>query len=209
VSSRVDEAPRNGPREPANRVRPRVLVAGANGLIGGFVMNAWRAPGSHFDPVGLARSAGPNADIVADIGDLDALVAACVGIDAIVHLAATSAVNSPWEAVLESNIIDTYNVFEAACRAGVPRVVFASSNHAIGTYELQAAPALYDLDDDRVYDHIAEIRPDSLYGVSKVYGEALGRHYVDQHGGCRSSACASAAPTTPATRPTPTSSGPT
>src|SRR5215207_10677465 len=94
MSSRVGEAPRNCPREPANRTRPRVLVTGANGLIGGFVMNAWRAPGSRFDPVGLARSAGPNADIVADIGDLDALVAAFAGIDAIIHLAATSAVDS-------------------------------------------------------------------------------------------------------------------
>ena len=182
MSSSPADGPRTGPRETGNQTRPRVLVTGANGLIGGFVMNAWRAPGSRFDPVGLARNAGPNADIVADIGDLDALVAACAGIDAIVHLAATSAVDSAWEAVLESNLIGTYNVFEAARRAGVPRVVFASSNHAIGTYELQAAPALYDLDDDRVYDHTAEIRPDSLYGVSKVYGEALGRHYVDQHG---------------------------
>src|SRR3712207_8330876 len=52
-----------------------------------------------------------------------------------------------WEAVLESNLIGSYNVFESARRAGVPRIVFASSNHAIGTYELQAAPALYDLED--------------------------------------------------------------
>ncbi|HEX2280814.1 MAG TPA: NAD(P)-dependent oxidoreductase, partial [Thermomicrobiales bacterium] len=182
MSSNLDDGLRNAPGETTDWMRPRVLVTGANGLIGGFVMNAWRASGSQFDPVGLARQPGPNADIVADIGDLDALVAACAGIDAIVHLAATSAVESSWEAVLASNLIGTYNVFEAARRAGVPRVVFASSNHAIGTYELQAAPALYDLDDDRVYDHTAEIRPDSLYGVSKVYGEALGRHYVDQHG---------------------------
>jgi nucleoside-diphosphate-sugar epimerase len=182
MSSSAADGLRNGPRGTGNRTRTRVLVTGANGLIGGFVMNAWRAPGSRFDPVGLARQPGPNADVVADIGDLDALVAACAGIDAIVHLAATSAVDSAWEAVLESNLIGTYNVFETARRAGVPRVVFASSNHAIGTYELQAAPSLYDLDDDRVYDHTAEIRPDSLYGVSKVYGEALGRHYVDQHG---------------------------
>ena len=162
--------------------RPRVLITGANGLIGGFLMAAWRAPDSRFEPVGLARDAGANADIVADIRDLDALVAACAGIDAIVHLAASSAVDSPWEAVLQSNLIGTYAVFEAARRVGVPRVVFASSNHAIGTYELAAAPALYALDDGRVYDHTVELRPDSLYGVSKVYGEALARHYVDQHG---------------------------
>jgi nucleoside-diphosphate-sugar epimerase len=158
--------------------RPRVLVTGSNGLIGGFVMDAWRAPDSRFEPVGLARQPGANADIT----DLGAVTAACDGIDAIVHLAASSAVGSSWDAVLSSNLIGTYNVFEAARRAGVPKIVFASSNHAIGTCELENAPALYDLDDGRVFDHTEELRPDSLYGVTKVYGEAMGRHYVDQCG---------------------------
>ena len=61
-------------------------------------------------------------------------------------------------------------------------MVFASSNHTVGMYELDGAPALYDLDDDRSYDHTAELRPDSLYGVSKVYGEALGRMYMERYG---------------------------
>jgi len=52
----------------------------------------------------------------------------------------------------------------------------------VGMYELDGAPALYDPDDDRSYDHTAEIRPDSLYGVSKAYGEALGRMYMERHG---------------------------
>src|SRR5688500_7399188 len=114
MSSSAADGLRNGPRGSGNRTRPRVLVTGANGLIGGFVMNAWRAPGSRFDPVGLARQPGPNADVVADIGDLDALVAACEGIDAIVHLAATSAVDSAWDAVLESNLIG--KIGRASCR---------------------------------------------------------------------------------------------
>ena len=175
-------AARGAPREPETSARPRVLVTGANGLIGGFVMDAWRVPGSRFAPVGLARQPGPNADVVADITDLDAVPAACGDIDAVVHLAASSAVGSSWDAVLSSNLIGTYSVFEAARRAGVPKVVFASSNHAIGACELENAPALYDLDDGRVFDHTEELRPDSLYGVSKVYGEAMGRHYVDQYG---------------------------
>ncbi len=172
----------NQSRGNRQRARPRVLVTGANGLIGGFVMSAWRTPGSRFEPVGLARSPVPMRTSwpISEIST--PWLRRVHGIDAIVHLAATSAVDSAWPAVLESNLIGTYNVFEAARRAGVPRVVFASSNHAIGTYELEGAPALYELDDDRVYDHTVEIRPDSLYGVSKVYGEALGRHYVDQHG---------------------------
>ena len=52
----------------------------------------------------------------------------------------------------------------------------------IGTFETENAPELYALDDPRVWDETAEIRPDSLYGVSKVYGEAMARYYVDHHG---------------------------
>ena len=159
----------------------RILVTGANGLIGGLLIDAWKASGA-YQPVGLARQPGPDVDVVADLTDLEAVVNAMDGVDAVVHLAATSAVGSTWEQVLPSNVIATYNVFEAARRAGVNRVVFASSNHSIGTYETENAPDLFEMDDDRVWDHTAEIRPDSLYGVSKVYGEAMARYYVDHHG---------------------------
>lgn len=160
---------------------PRILVTGANGLIGRTVIDAWRESGQ-YQPVGLARSAGPHADIVADIVDLGTLEGAMEGTDAVVHLAATSAVDSSWDAVRESNLIGTYNVFEAARRAGVKKVIFASSNHAVGTFEMSNRPELYDLDDGRAIDHTVEIQPDSLYGVSKAYGEAMGRYYVDHHG---------------------------
>lgn len=160
---------------------PAVLVTGSNGLIGRTLIDAWRSSG-RYRPVGLARQAGEHTDIVADIGDLDALVAAMEGVDAVVHLAATSAVGSEWDAVLHSNLIGTYNVFEAARRAGVKKVVFASSNHAVGTFETANRPELYDLDDGRAIDETAPIQPDSLYGVSKAYGEAMARYYVDHHG---------------------------
>jgi len=161
--------------------RQRVVVTGSDGLIGRLVLDAWRGA-NRYEVIGLARKPGPYTDVQADITDLDALVAAFDGADAVVHLAATSAVGSEWDAVLASNLIGTYNVFEAARRTGVERVVFSSSNHAIGSYETDNAPALYDLNDGRVWDHHAEIRPDSLYGVSKVYGEAMARYYVDHHG---------------------------
>ena len=106
--------------------RQRVVVTGADGLIGRLAIDAWRND-DRYEVVGIARKPGPYADVVTDIVDLDALVAAFQGADAIVHLAATSAVGSAWEAVLPSNLVGTYNVFEAARRAGVERVVFASS----------------------------------------------------------------------------------
>ncbi len=168
-------------QELAENRRQRIVVTGSDGLIGRFALDAWRG-NDRYEVVGLARRLGPYTDVEADITDLDALVAAFGGADAVVHLAATSAVESSWDDVLSSNLIGTYNVFEAARRAGVERVVFSSSNHAIGTYETENAPALFDLDDGRVWDHQAEIRPDSLYGVSKAYGEAMARYYVDHHG---------------------------
>lgn len=163
------------------QAKKRVVVTGSNGLIGRITLDTWRESGL-YDVVGLARSEGPYTDVLADLVDLEALVKAFEGAQGVVHLGATSAVESEWDAVLNSNLVGTYNVFEAARRAGVERVVFASSNHSIGTFETQNAPELYEIDDPRVWDHTAEIRPDSLYGVSKVYGEAMARYYVDHHG---------------------------
>jgi uronate dehydrogenase len=92
------------------------------------------------------------------------------GVAAIVHLGAY-AVEGPWDAILEANVVGCYNLFEAARRNGVRRVVFASSNHAVGFHRR-----------DQVIDDRALPRPDSRYGVSKVFGEALARLYVDKYG---------------------------
>jgi nucleoside-diphosphate-sugar epimerase len=163
-----------------NGCRPVVLVTGSAGLIGGIV---GRHLGERYELRGIDRR--PGADMpgtVGDIADVDVVAAACAGVDAVVHLAATPDVEASWAEVLESNIVGTFGVFEGARRAGVGRVVFASSNHVVGQYEADWAPALYELDDPRRVTIGAETRPDSLYGVSKVFGEALGRLYADRHG---------------------------
>jgi NAD+ dependent glucose-6-phosphate dehydrogenase len=159
--------------------KKRVLVTGASGVIGRAVQEFLA---DRYDLVLMTRTQADFESVVADITDLDAIQPAFEGVDAVVHLAASSSVESTWDEVLNNNLIGTYNVYEAARRAGVERVVFASSNHAIGVYENEGAPKLYELDDPRVYDHTVDIRPDSLYGMSKAYGEALGRYYVDMHG---------------------------
>ena len=157
----------------------RVLVTGAAGVIGTAVRQHLA---DRFEIHSLTRRPADFPSFIADIVDLDAILPAFAGIDAVVHLAASITVDSAWDDVLQNNLIGTYNIYEAARQQEVKAVVFASSNHTIGMYEMDGAPDIYALDDPRVYDHTVEVRPDSLYGVSKVYGEALGRLYHDLHG---------------------------
>lgn len=157
----------------------RVLVTGAEGTIGRALREQLAG---RYELTSLTLTPQDFPSHVADVADLGAILPAFEKVDAVVHLAASADLEAPWDDVLHNNIVGTYNVFEAARASGASRVVFASSNHAIGMYELDGAPALYDPDDERCYDHTAELRPDSLYGVSKVYGEALGRMYMERHG---------------------------
>jgi uronate dehydrogenase len=120
----------------------------------------------------LVEPTGDEEVVVADIADLAAVERACEGIYGVVHLAATAKVVAPWDVVLQSNIIGTYNVFEAAQRQGASRIVFASSNHATGWYEREGVYTTPDM----------PARPDSYYGTSKAFGEDLGRYYADEFG---------------------------
>jgi len=108
--------------------------------------------------------------IPADLADRAAVERAVAGVDGIVHLGGYS-VEGPWDTILNSNIVGCYNLFEAARVAKVPRVVFASSNHAVGFYPRRR----------RIGVDVA-VRPDSRYGVSKAFGEAVGALYAYKHG---------------------------
>ena len=122
-----------------------------------------------------------DADVKADVQDLGALERAFAGAETVVHLAGVVAVEASWTDVHGPNIGGTYAVFEAARRAGVKRVVFASSNHAVGMHEVEHAPELYEPGFGLVVRTDEPYRPDSLYGVWKAFGETLGRYYSDNH----------------------------
>lgn len=106
----------------------------------------------------------------ADLSDMKAALKITKGVDAIVHLGGYS-VEGPWEGILSANIVGCYNVFEAAHRNGVKRILFPTSNHAVGYYKRS-----------ETIDHRVYPKPDSRYGVSKVFGEALGSLYADKYG---------------------------
>jgi uronate dehydrogenase len=138
-----------------------VLVTGSAGTIGTALMQ--RLPAMGWDVRGFDRADGQD---IRSTADLDA---ALHGVTAIVHLAGQS-IEAPWPVIRDANIEGTVQVFEAARRNGVGRVVYASSNHAVGF-----TPVTADLPAD------TPPRPDTLYGVSKVFAEALGRFYCDRY----------------------------
>lgn len=151
----------------------RILITGAAGGVGTILTQRLK---DEYDITGHDLTAQPDADPVilgADLVDYDAVRAVMEGVDTVVHLAGAASPEASWDAVLNANIVGTRNVLEAARDAGVRRVVFASSNHAMGMYDrLEQWP---------VYPGTLP-RADSLYGVSKVFGESLGRYYYDEYG---------------------------
>jgi uronate dehydrogenase len=150
-----------------------VLVTGAAGGIGSRLRSLLKGvyPRLVLSDIKTPGDLAPEEEFVAaDLADL-AQVERIVGdVDGIVHLGGFS-VEGPWETILSANIVGCYNLFEAARRAGVKRVVFASSNHAVGFYPR-----------NRRIGVDAPVRPDSRYGVSKAFGEALGALYAFKHG---------------------------
>jgi len=152
---------------------PIIVITGAAGRIGSMLRPRLAAPGRTLRLLDTtALIAGPGEDAVtASVTDLAAMTAACQGADAVIHLGAIPG-EAPWREILEVNINGTYTVFEAARRAGVGRVVFASSNHAVGFSPRSEFP---------VPDYAFPV-PDTYYGVSKAAGEAIGALYHYRYG---------------------------
>ncbi len=149
-----------------------VLITGAAGNVGSHLRRelAGRYNLRLSDIVPVKDVAPGEKQARGDVAKLADMLRVTKGVDAIVHLGGFSA-EGPWESILQANIIGCYNVFEAARRNGVKRVLFASSNHAAGFYRR-----------DVKIDHRVYPKPDSRYGVSKAFGEQIGSLYADKYG---------------------------
>jgi lactate racemase len=99
----------------------------------------------------------------------------------IVHLAGDPSVNATWESALQNNIIGTHNIYEQARMHQVERIIFASSNHVTGGYE-GIPPNLHKKESPQIITPGDPIQPNSDYGTSKVFGEAVARQYFEQYG---------------------------
>ncbi|GEC32387.1 NAD-dependent dehydratase [Sinorhizobium fredii USDA 205] len=151
----------------------RLLVTGAGGGLGRYGRERLKGSAEilRLSDIVDISPAGPGEEVVrCDLADREAVAELVRGCGAILHLGAIS-VEANFDALLQANFLGTYNLYEAARQAGVPRIIFASSNHVIGFHPV-----------GEQLDAQAERRPDSLYGVSKCFGEDLARLYFDKFG---------------------------
>jgi len=162
----------------------KILITGGAGLVGSVLQNGLK---EKYDIRLLDQRKVDGADsYVGDINNLESIIPAFKGVDTVVHLAGDRRVYGEWDSILKNNLVGVYNIYEAAKLNGVKRVVFASSQHATGGFydvepwsfidkgQYEKLPKDY-----MPLDENCRIRPDSYYGASKAYGEALGSYYSD------------------------------
>jgi uronate dehydrogenase len=155
------------------KVHEKLLLTGAAGGLGKALRDRLKANCSTLrlsDVQAFGEAVNGEEIILADLADAAAVDTMVQGVEAIVHLGGMS-VEGPFGPILQANILGAYNLYEAARKHGVKRVIFASSNHVTGFYRQ---------DETITADHPA--RPDGMYGLSKAFGEDLSRFYFDRYG---------------------------
>jgi len=151
----------------------RLLLTGAAGGLGKVLrprLKPWCTLLRLSDIADLGTAAAGEELQPAALENAQAVHALLDSVDAVVHLGGVS-VEGPFEPILQANIVGAYNLYEAARRHGVKRVVFASSNHVTGFYR-----------QDEVISPAMPMRPDGHYGLSKAFGENLAQFYFDRYG---------------------------
>ena len=151
----------------------RLLLTGAAGGLGQALRPRLKANCKILrsaDRVAFGLAGEQEELVLADLADAGAVMAMMQGVDAVVHLGGVST-EAAFEPILQGNILGVYNLYEAARKQGVKRIVFASSNHVTGFYK-----------QSETINASHPPRPDSLYGVSKAFGEDLSRFYFDRYG---------------------------
>ncbi len=151
----------------------RLLITGAAGALGNQLRQGLAPLATTLrlsDRAPIESGAAHEELVACDVGDFDAVMDMVADCDAIVHFGAAP-VEKPWAEILNSSIVGGYNVYEAARRHGVRRIVYASSIHAVGYVRREDGA-------DTDTDH----QPDTLYGLSKCFVEDLAKLYMQKFG---------------------------
>ena len=164
----------------------KILITGGSGLVGSILS---KHLSNKYEIRILDKNDSSFETIVGDISNLGSIKKAFHNIHTVIHLAGDRRVHGDWSSILNNNIVGIYNIYEAAKENNVKRVVFASSQHATGGNYDQVPYTFIDkgeyekVPSDYIpLDEETRIRPDSYYGASKAFGEALGSYYSDYFG---------------------------
>jgi uronate dehydrogenase len=152
----------------------KIALSGAGGQLGRVLREALIKQGVNLRSAAGSRALEPIVDgedvMHGDLREPAVVDRLLEGVDVLIHMAGTS-VERPLPEIIENNLRGLVEVYEGARRHGVRRIIFASSNHAIGMHPVEEKLTLD-----------CDFRPDGFYGLSKVWGEALARLYWDKHG---------------------------
>jgi uronate dehydrogenase len=151
----------------------RLLLTGAAGGLGRVLrerIKPWAEIVRVSDCSDLGQPQSGEEVVQCDLADKAAVLELLEGVDAVLHFGGIS-VEKSFEAIMQANILGVHNLYEAVHKAGVKRVVFASSSHTVGFYPTT-----------QMVDAESPMRPDCFYGVSKCFGELLSRYYFDRFG---------------------------
>jgi uronate dehydrogenase len=151
----------------------RLLLTGAAGRLGKLLrrrVQPWTRVLRLSDVSGVGPAGAGEEVMECDLADRDAVLRMAEGVDAVIHFGGIS-YEKPFQPIMQANILGMANLYEAVHKAGVRRVVFASSSHVTGFY-----------DTTQRVDTAMPYRPDTFYGISKCFGELMSRYYFDRFG---------------------------
>lgn len=151
----------------------RLLITGAAGSLGKVAREYYQGKYPHLrisDRSDMGQAQDGEEVVKCDLSDRAAVEKLLDGVDAVIHFGGQS-VEGDWDTVINANLIGCINIWEGARKAGTDRIIFPSSNHAVGMHPRT-----------KKIDHTCECRPDTRYGLSKTFGEDMGRLYAYKHG---------------------------
>ncbi len=165
-----------------------ILITGSSGLIGQILLQ--NLP-SKYTLSGIdLKTSSDSRTSVANLLNINEINHYYTNIDTVIDLAGISNLNADWNQIYHNNIPVTYNSFEVAKQNNVKRIIYASSNHVTGLYELETPysdiiTGNYHKVDSSKLNHInstSKIKPDSPYGIGKSFGESAAKYYSEKYG---------------------------
>ena len=156
----------------------KIGITGAEGTIGSVLR---KGLSKKYNIISFTLQTQDFESVQVDLSNNNEIKGKFEGLDALIHLAADPRPEASWQSVKKNNIEATFNVYNEVKNAGVKKIIFASTNHTQHGDTLLTTPETLDLKKNKILSLENNTNPDSLYAVSKLFGEDLGKYFSEQH----------------------------